>query len=131
MGKEDLKWLIGSAKRGFKSEIQIRQGTADKYAKLVERARSAGGTVTVVEKGKKREFSVKATGNAAFRGGPAIGSKAYESFIAAGGKVKGSGIKAQGSLPKGVSAKEFGIMKLGMKTDSPSFRRRKRFKKNG
>ena len=53
MGKEDLKWLIGSATRGFKSEVQIRQSTADKYAKLVEKARAAGGTVTIVEKGTK------------------------------------------------------------------------------
>lgn len=131
MGKEDLKWLIGSATRGFKSEVQIRQSTADKYAKLVEKARAAGGTVTIVEKGTKRTFSQKATGNAAFRGGPALGSKAYESFVAAGGRVKGTGLKSQGSLPKGVSAEQFGIKKLGMKTDTPSFRRRKRFKKNG
>ena len=34
MAKEDLEWLIGSAKRGFKSEIQIRQKGADKYTKL-------------------------------------------------------------------------------------------------
>ena len=131
MAKEDLQWLVGSAKRGFKSEIQIRQKGADKYSKLVEKARAAGGTVTIVPEGQKRTFSVKATGNAAFRGGPALGSSAYDSFLAAGGKVKGSGIKSQGSLPKGVSAKEFGIIKLGMKTDNPSFRRRKRFNKNG
>jgi len=128
MAKEDLEWLVGSAKRGFKSEIQIRQKGADKYSKLVEKARAAGGTVTVVPKGQKRTFSVKATGNAAFRGGPALGSSAYESFVAAGGRVKGSGIKSQGSLPKGVAASKFGIMKLGMSTDTPSFKKRKKKK---
>ena len=131
MAKRELQWLVGSAKRGFQSEIQIRQKNADKYSKLVEKARAAGGTVTVVPEGQKRTFSVKATGTAAFRGGPALGSSAYDSFLAKGGEVKGSGIKLQGSLPKGVSAKEFGIMKLRMKTDNPSFTRRKRFNKNG
>ena len=118
--------MVGSAKRGFESEIQIRQKGADKYSKLVEKARAAGGTVTIVPEGQKRTFSVKATGNAAFRGGPALGSSAYDSFLAAGGRVKGSGIKSQGSLPKGVAASRFGILKLGMSTDTPSFKKRKK-----
>ena len=127
----DLMWLVKSAKRGFESEVQIRPGQAKKFSDLVKRAEAAGGKVTVVPKGQKREFDVKATGSALFRGGPRVGSAAATSFFEAGGEVKGTGIKAQGSLPKNVLASEFGIMKLGMKTDNPSFTRKKRFNKNG
>lgn len=122
----NIMWLIKSAKRGFDSEIQIRPGQAKKFADIIKRAEAAGGKVTVVPKGQKREFDVKSTGNAMFRGGPRVGSAAAAAFVEAGGKVKGSGIKAKGSLPKNVPASKFGILKLGMKTDSPSFKKRKK-----
>ena len=138
----DLMWLIGSAKRGFESEVQIRPGQAKKFADLVKRAESVGGKVTVVPKGTKREFDVKSTGVALFKGGPRVGSAAATAFFEAGGKVKGTGLKAQGSLPKGTSAKQFGIMKLGAAkkgiyekiagqwkmtgTTTPSFKKRKK-----
>jgi hypothetical protein len=122
----DLMWLVNSAKRGFESEVQIRPGQAKKFSDLVKRAEAAGGKVTVVPKGQKREFDVKSTGSALFRGGPRVGSAAATSFFEAGGKVKGTGVKAQGSLPKNVLASKFGIMKLGMKTDNPSFKKRKK-----
>ncbi len=131
MGKGDLKWLIGSAKRGFKSEVQIRASTAKKYAGLVEKARAAGGTVTVVPKGQKIEFEAKATGSAMFRGGPAKGSEAGKKFLAAGGKVSGERGKSVGSLPYDVLAKQFGIIELGKKTKTPSFKSRKRKPKFG
>ena len=124
-------WLVKREKRGFESEVQIGPGQAKKFSDLVKRAEAAGGKVTVVPKGQKREFALKATGTALFRGGPRVGSAAATSFFEAGGEVKGTGIKAQGSLPKNVLASEFGITKLGMKTDNPSFTRKKRFNKNG
>ena len=122
----DLMWLVKSAKRGFESEVQIRPGQAKKFSDLVKRAEAAGGKVTVVPKGQKREFDVKSTGTALFKGGPRVGSAAATSFFEAGGKVKGTGIKAQGSLPKNVLASKFGILKLGMSTDTPSFKKRKK-----
>lgn len=124
----DLMWLKRSAKAGFDSEIQIRPKQAKKFADLVKQAEASGGKVTVVPKGQKREFIARATGNALFRGGPRIGSAAAEAFLSAGGRVAGKGIKAQGYLPKGVSAKQFGILKLGMKTDNPAFTRKKKKK---
>jgi len=108
----DLMWLIDSAKRGFTSEVQIRPGQAKKFSDLISRAQSAGGIVTVVPKGQKREFDVKATGTALFKGGPRVGSSAEAAFIAAGGKVTGTGTKARGSLPAGTKASQFGIMRL-------------------
>ncbi len=124
----NLMWLIKSAKRGFESEVQIRPGQANKFSDLVKRAEAAGGKVTVVSKGQKREFDVKSTGVALFKGGPRVGSAAATAFFEAGGKVKGTGIKSQGSLPKGVLASKFGIMKLGMSTATPSFKKRKKKK---
>lgn len=123
---ETLFDAIRSAKAGFLTEVQIKPKQAMKYKDLVKTAREQGAGIYEVT--GKRQYIIRSTGNAAFRGGPAIGSEAHRRFLEAGGRVAGKGIKAQGYLPKGVSAKQFGILKLGMKTDNPAFTRKKKKK---
>ena len=117
---------IRGAKSGFLTEVQLNPKQMKKFSSLVGAAREQGAGVYEVL--GKRQYSIRSTGNAAFRGGPALGSESYRRFISAGGRVAGKGIKAQGYLPKGISAKQFGILKLGEKTGTPSFTRKKKKK---